>query len=101
MSQSKSKHNHNKNQSMIPGSIPADQLPQDPESEKVKGSGSTNQNVNQNYITQNGNPIGNNTPGGNTNSQRHGNTNKPRNNPQGNWPMSVDGNQKGPGRKGD
>ncbi|WP_345237444.1 hypothetical protein [Hymenobacter saemangeumensis] len=68
----------------------------------VLGSKSTiTQNANQNPITVSGNQIKGNTPGGNVNEQRTANTNKPRNNPQGNWPMSVDKSQKGPGRKAD
>jgi hypothetical protein len=95
MSQSKSKHNHNKNQPMIPNSNPTG-----PQAEDVSGSGTTNQNLNQNYITQQGNPIRNNTPG-NTDDQRHSPFGKPRSNPQGNNPMSVDKSQKGPGSRAD
>jgi hypothetical protein len=64
---------------------------------KVKSS--TNQNVNQNHITQQGNETKGNTPGGNFNETRHTQANKPRSNPQGNSPMSVDQSQKGPGKK--
>jgi hypothetical protein len=67
------------------------------ETPKVKSS--TNQNVNQNYITEQGNDTKNNTPGGNFNEVRHTQANKPRSNPQGNSPMSVDKSQKGPGKK--
>ncbi|KUG08256.1 hypothetical protein [Solirubrum puertoriconensis] len=86
---------------MGPNAMQQNQLPTDPESHKIKGDGNTTQNQQQNYITETGNQIKNNTPGGNAYEQRHGNTNKPRNNPQGNWPMSVDKSQKGPGRKAD
>ncbi|WP_046246178.1 hypothetical protein [Hymenobacter terrenus] len=64
---------------------------------KVKSA--TNQNVNQSYITQQGNDTKNNTPGGNFNEVRHTQANKPRSNPQGNSPMSVDKSQKGPGSR--
>ncbi|MCR5887633.1 hypothetical protein LRS06_07545 [Hymenobacter sp. J193] len=67
----------------------------------TRGSGNVTQNAKQNFITETGNQIKNNTPGGNAEEQRRGNTNKPRNNPQGNWPMSVDKSQKGPGSKAD
>jgi hypothetical protein len=86
---------------MGPNAVQQNQLSDDPESQKIKGSGNTTQNQKQNYITETGNQIKNNTPGGNAYEQRHGNTNKPRNNPQGNWPMSVDKSQKGPGSKAD
>lgn len=64
---------------------------------------STTQNVNQNHITEQGNETKGNTPGGNANEVRSAQTNKPRSNPQGNRPMSVDTNsaKKGPGRKAD
>ena len=54
-------------------------MPVDPEARG--GSGSTQQNVNQNYITQTGNDTKNNTPGGNFNEVRHSGKNKPRNSP--------------------
>lgn len=61
------------------------------------------QNVNQNHITEEGNETKGNTPGGNSNKVRHTQTNKPRSNPQGNAPMSVDTNsdKKGPGKQAD
>lgn len=64
-----------------------------------KVDSSTNQNLNQNYLTEQGNDTKNNTPGGNFNEVRHTQANKPRSNPQGNSPMSVDKSQKGPGKK--
>lgn len=39
------------------------------------------QNLNQNHITETGNQIKNNTPGGNFNEVRHTRINKPRNSP--------------------
>ncbi|MCA8832098.1 hypothetical protein [Hymenobacter pini] len=87
---------------MGPDAIRPDTNPVDPDTRNHSGSGGNQtQNLNQNFLTQAGNQIKNNTPGGNAYEQRHGNTNKPRNNPQGNWPMSVDKSQKGPGRKAD
>ncbi|WP_426058878.1 hypothetical protein [Hymenobacter sp. B1770] len=66
----------------------------------VLGSDSTiTQNANQNHITVSGNQIKGNQPGGNVNDIIHSQVNKPRSNPQGNSPMSVDKSQKGPGRK--
>ncbi|AYA37453.1 hypothetical protein D3Y59_10580 [Hymenobacter oligotrophus] len=96
MSQSKSKHNHNKNQELIPGS--------NLENSKVPSSNSDGtkvQNVSRNPISEEGNQIRNNAAGGNKDEIRSNASNKPRSNPQGNWPMSVDNNQKGPGRKAD
>ena len=58
-----------------------------------------NQNLNQSHLTEQGNDTKNNTPGGNFNEVRHTQANKPRSNPQGNSPMSVDKSQKGPGKK--
>ncbi|ALW83939.1 hypothetical protein AUC43_01770 [Hymenobacter sedentarius] len=68
---------------------------------KVKSA--TNQNVNQNHLTEQGNETKGNTPGGNFNEVRHTQANKPRSNPQGNAPMSIDSTnaKKGPGRKAD
>ncbi|GAB3314972.1 hypothetical protein ACFQT0_00470 [Hymenobacter humi] len=68
-----------------------------------KVDSSTNQNVNQNHITEQGNETKGNTPGGNFNEVRHTQANKPRSNPQGNAPMSIDATnaKKGPGRKAD
>ena len=68
-----------------------------------KVDSSTNQNVNQNHITEQGNDTKNNTPGGNFNEVRHTQANKPRSNPQGNAPMSIDSTnaKKGPGSKAD
>lgn len=46
---------------------------------KVKSA--TNQNVNQNHLTEQGNETKGNTPGGNSNETRHTQANKPRSNP--------------------
>ncbi|WP_400193396.1 hypothetical protein [Hymenobacter sp. B81] len=100
MSQSQSKHNHNKNQELIPNSNPETHL----ENSQIPSSnsgGTKVQNVSRNPISEEGNQTKGNTPGGNKDDVRSANTNKPRSNPQGNWPMSVDKSQKGPGRKGD
>lgn len=61
-----------------------------------------NQNPSQSDLTQQGNQTKGNTPGGNFNETRHTQANKPRSNPQGNSPMSIDTNspKKGPGKKG-
>lgn len=69
--------------------------------EHVKSA--TNQNLNQSELTEQGNQTRGNTPGGNFNETRHTQANKPRSNPQGNRPMSVDTNspKKGPGKKAD
>lgn len=66
-----------------------------------KVDSSTNQNLNQNYLTEQGNDTKNNTPGGNFNEVRHTQANKPRSNPQGNAPMSMDSTnaKKGPGSR--
>ena len=66
-------------------------------------AGTTNQNLNQSDLTQQVNQTRGNTPGGNANEVRHTQANKPRSNPQGNRPMSVDTNsaQKGPGSHAD
>ena len=66
-----------------------------------KVDSSTNQNLNQNYLTEQGNDTKNNTPGGNFNEVRHTQANKPRSNPQGNAPMSLDTTnaKKGPGSR--
>ena len=84
------------------------QEPQNQESMDFKGQAQSNsggthmQNVNQNGLNEAGNPTKNSTPGdGNNEDQRTSPVNKPRNNPQGNNPASVDGSQKGPGRKAD
>ena len=68
-----------------------------------KVDSASNQNLNQSNLTQQGNDTKNNTPGGNFNETRHTQANKPRSNPQGNNPMSVDTNsaKKGPGSKAD
>ena len=70
---------------------------------KGKADSATNQNLNQSELTQQGNQTKGNTPGGNFNETRHTQANKPRSNPQGNAPMSLDTNnsQKGPGSHGD
>jgi hypothetical protein len=70
----------------------------------VLGSKSTiTQNANQNHISVSGNQVKGNQPGGNLNEILHSQTNKPRSNPQGNAPMSVDRSnaKKGPGSKAD
>ena len=61
----------------------------------------TNQNLNQSDLTEQGNQTRGNTPGGNFNETRHTQANKPRSNPQGNRPMSVDRSGKGPGKNAD
>jgi hypothetical protein len=68
-----------------------------------KVDSATNQNVNQNHLTEQGNETKGNTPGGNFNEVRHTQANKPRSNPQGNAPMSVDrdNSKKGPGSRAD
>ena len=68
-----------------------------------KVDSSTTQNLNQNHLTQQGNETKGNTPGGNFNEVRHTQANKPRSNPQGNSPMSIDSSnaKKGPGNKAD
>ncbi|TYZ07082.1 hypothetical protein FY528_16380 [Hymenobacter lutimineralis] len=98
-----SKHKEDKQDSALgPDAIRPESNAVDPETRNHSGSGGNQtQNLNQNFITQAGNQVKNNTPGGNAYEQRHSPTNKPRNNPQGNWPMSVDKSQKGPGRKAD
>jgi hypothetical protein len=65
--------------------------------------GTENQNLNQSELTQQGNQTRGNTPGGNFNETRHTQANKPRSNPQGNRPMSVDSDnsKKGPGSHAD
>ncbi|MBJ6110484.1 hypothetical protein JAO73_15780 [Hymenobacter sp. BT523] len=67
----------------------------------TKTGGTMNQNPNQSDLTQQGNQTKGNTPGGNFNETRHTQANKPRSNPQGNSPMSIDTNsaKKGPGKK--
>ena len=67
------------------------------------GPNATNENLNQSELTEQGNQTKGNTPGGNANATRHTQVNKPRSNPQGNRPMSVDTNspKKGPGKKAD
>ena len=62
-----------------------------------------NQNLNQSELTEQGNQTRGNTPGGNFNETRHTQANKPRSNPQGNSPMSVDtdNSKKGPGSHAD
>lgn len=97
MSQSQSKHNHNKNQELIPGSsnLENSQIP------SSNSGGTKVQNVSRNQISEEGNQIRNNAAGGNNSEIRSNASNKPRSNPQGNHPMSVDGSQKGPGKKAD
>ena len=100
MSQSQSKHNHNKNQELIPNSNPETHL----ENSQIPSSnsgGTKVQNVSRNQISEEGNQIRNNAAGGNNSEIRSNASNKPRSNPQGNHPMSVDSSQKGPGRKAD
>ncbi|KAA9325577.1 hypothetical protein F0P96_19820 [Hymenobacter busanensis] len=96
MSQSQSKHNHNKNEELIPGSnLENSQVP------SSNSGGTKVQNVSRNHISEEGNETRNNAAGGNQSEIRSNASNKPRSNPQGNRPMSVDGSQKGPGRKAD
>ncbi|OUJ71599.1 hypothetical protein [Hymenobacter crusticola] len=73
---SPSKSNKKENSPMGPDAL--QHKPVDPE---AHGSGSTQQNVNQNHITETGNETKGNTPGGNFNEVRHSRVNKPRNNP--------------------
>lgn len=54
------------------------------------------QNPNQSNVSAHGN-----TTDGNSNGNEPRKTTPIRNNPQGNQPMSVDGNQRGPGKKAD
>ncbi|MCC2546198.1 hypothetical protein LJY25_07060 [Hymenobacter sp. BT175] len=79
--------------------------PQLHKGEPHSNSGGTQmQNVNQNGLNEAGNPTKNNTPGGGNNEeQRTSPVNKPRNNPQGNNPMSLDKTnaEKGPGSRAD
>ncbi|WP_303312329.1 hypothetical protein [Hymenobacter sp. BT730] len=78
-----------------PDSMQPNAAPVDPETRNHSNSGGNQtQNLNQNMITEAGNQIKGNTPGGNFNEVRHTQANKPRSNPQGNKPMSVDGNKK-------
>lgn len=67
------------------------------------GDSATNQNLNQSDLTEQGNQTRGNTPGGNFNETRHTQANKPRSNPQGNAPMSLDKTnaEKGPGSHAD
>ena len=69
----------------------------------TKGHSSMVQNPSNNHITIEGNETKGSTPGGKTKDVRSTQTNKPRSNPQGNHPMSVDKSnaQKGPGKKGE
>lgn len=100
MSQSQSKHNHNKNQELIPNSNQQTNL----ENSQIPSSnsgGTKVQNVSRNQVSQEGNQVKGNAAGGNLSEVRSNASNKPRSNPQGNWPMSVDGSQKGPGKQGD
>lgn len=100
MSQSQSKHNHNKNQELIPNSQKDTNL-ENSQIPTSNSGGTQTQNVSRNQISEEGNQKKGNTPGGKSDDVHSIRTNKPRSNPQGNWPMSVDSNQKGPGRKGD
>ncbi|GAB3830915.1 hypothetical protein [Hymenobacter jeollabukensis] len=89
------KHNHQE-QPLIPNS--------NLENSKVPSSnsgGTKVQNVSRNHITEAGNEIKGNAAGGNQAEIRSNASNKPRSNPQGNHPMSVDRSQKGPGKQGD
>jgi len=69
----------------------------------TKGHSSMAQNPSRNHITVEGNETKGNTPGGKSDEVRNIAANKPRSNPQGNRPMSIDTNspKKGPGRKAD
>lgn len=69
----------------------------------TKGHSTMVQNPSNNHLTVEGNETKGNTPGGKTKDVRSTQANKPRSNPQGNRPMSVDTNsaKKGPGRKAD
>lgn len=69
----------------------------------TKGHSTMVQNPSNNHITIEGNETKGSTPGGKTKDVRSTQANKPRSNPQGNRPMSIDTNsaKKGPGRKAD
>jgi hypothetical protein len=69
----------------------------------TKGHSSMTQNPSRNHLTVEGNETKGSTPGGKSDEVRNIPMNKPRSNPQGNRPMSVDTNspKKGPGRKAD
>ena len=69
----------------------------------TKGHSTMVQNPSNNHITIEGNETKGSTPGGKTKDVRSTQVNKPRSNPQGNAPMSVDRSnaKKGPGKKGD
>ncbi|HEX8328534.1 MAG TPA: hypothetical protein VF629_13410 [Hymenobacter sp.] len=66
-----------------------------------KVDSNTTQNPNQNHISVEGNNTMGASPGGKSAHAHKIPQNKPRSNPQGNQPMSVDRSQKGPGRKAD
>ena len=66
-----------------------------------KVDSTTTQNANNNYISVEGNNTMGASPGGKSAHAHKIPQNKPRSNPQGNQPMSVDTSQKGPGRKAD
>lgn len=86
-----------------PAQDPKSQESMDFKGQAQSSSGGTHmQNVNQNGLNEAGNPTKNSSPGdGNNEDQRTSPVNKPRNNPQGNNPTSVDSSQHGPGRKAD
>ncbi|UYZ61738.1 hypothetical protein [Hymenobacter weizhouensis] len=65
-----------------PDALQPNATPVDPETRNHSNSGGNQtQNLNQNMITESGNPIKNNTPGGNFNTVRSARANKPRSNP--------------------
>ena len=90
-------------------SLPADEKPSvvPYENEKHKKTKSpkvdstTTQNANNNHISVEGNNTMGASPGGKSANAHKIPQNKPRSNPQGNSPTSVDRSQKGPGRKAD
>ena len=63
-----------------------------------KVDSNTTQNANRNHISVEGNNTMGASPGGKSADAHKIPQNKPRSNPQGNSPMSVDKSQKGPGK---
>ncbi|GAA4000749.1 hypothetical protein GCM10022408_09840 [Hymenobacter fastidiosus] len=94
--QDKAPTNSEKAKNPAPDQAEQNQEPLEHKGQAHSNSGGTHmQNVNQNGLNEAGNPTKNSTPGdGNSEEQRTSPVNKPRNNPQGNKPMSVDGNNK-------
>ena len=63
----------------------------------TKGHSTMVQNPSNNHVTIEGNETKGNSPGGKTKDVRSNQINKPRSNPQGNRPMSVDKGKVGKG----